>query len=523
MKIDVSDCQRGVIYYLHAYAIDNAGNKSAEKLYPFVVGNPMFAGVSVTTDITTDKESYIIGEDAYLNITAKASFYKTFAKGVVEIFDTGNNLVDTVESDYIAEITSYEDLTREFVWNVKNISAGDYVASIKWYDGSKLIASDTTQFAVKPDGDITDRVTTDKLTYTTAENIMVSDNIFNNTTNMYENNLELNIDIVNSEDEEVVTTLSATVSSIAGETSVYSDYLKAQDLGIGNYTAVSKLTSKGNLIASSSAQFSVIDFTELNQKYSGTLIVNDNTNKDKLFNYSVTNTGNQDGKALLVKVNVYSFEGELLGTIEKTTDINKGETVKFSELFNTEALKIGSYPVNLTITTNDGKEAVLANSGFEINMINQYTVTFVNDDGTVLDTQQVEYAGSATAPAQPSKPDDSQYTYEFVGWDTDFTRVTKDITVTAIYIPREIPTEPVTEPVTEIPTEPITQTVTDPTEATQKPTEPSTEKITSPATQSPTTATTDKSVVTTGANSTLFVLLLPLLGGFAVATILYGK
>lgn len=590
LKVDVTDCQRGTVYYLHIYAIDNAGNRSNEKLYPFVVGNPMFSGVSITTDITTDKKSYTIGENAYLDVTAKASFYKTFAKGVVEIYDTNNTLVDTVESDYIAEITSYEDLTNRFVWNVKSVSAGDYVASIKWYDGSKLLASDTANFTVEPDGDITDKVTTDKLQYTTAEDIKVSDNIFNNTTNTYENNLELDIDIINSADEKVITTISTKVSSVAGGTSTYSDYLKAQNLGIGNYTAVSRLKNKDDIITSSSAQFSVIDFTELNQKYSGIITVSDNSDKDKKFNYSVTNTGNQDGKDLLIKANVYSIEGELLGTIEKTTDINKGETVEFSELFNTEPLKIGSYPVSLTITTNDGKEAVLANSGFEINMINKYTVKFVNDDGTVLDTQSVEYGSSAKAPKAPTKAADKQYTYEFAGWDTDFTKITGDTTVTAKYTStvnkytvtfvnydgtvldkqsveygssakapkaptkaadkqytyefagwdtdftkiigdttvtakytaKELPTEPKVEP-TEAPTEPITQSVTDPTNATQKPTEAPTARVTSPATQAPTTFNTEKSVVTTGASGTLFTLLLPLLGGFVLSTILFGK
>ena len=65
--------------------------------------------------------------------------------------------------------------------------------------------------------------------------------------------------------------------------------------------------------------------------------------------------------------------------------------------------------------------------------VNSYTVTFVDYDGTVLDTQTVEYGKAATAPADPTRDGDAQYTYTFAGWDTDFSKITADTTVTATY------------------------------------------------------------------------------------------
>jgi len=58
----------------------------------------------------------------------------------------------------------------------------------------------------------------------------------------------------------------------------------------------------------------------------------------------------------------------------------------------------------------------------------KYTVTFVDYDGTILDTQIVYYGGSAIAPTEPSRVG-----YIFNGWDIDFTNVTSDLTVTATY------------------------------------------------------------------------------------------
>ena len=56
------------------------------------------------------------------------------------------------------------------------------------------------------------------------------------------------------------------------------------------------------------------------------------------------------------------------------------------------------------------------------------TVTFVDWDGTVLSTQVVADGNSATAPEVPEREG-----YTFTGWDVEFTSVTENITVTAQY------------------------------------------------------------------------------------------
>ena len=60
--------------------------------------------------------------------------------------------------------------------------------------------------------------------------------------------------------------------------------------------------------------------------------------------------------------------------------------------------------------------------------INTYTVTFKDWDNTVLKTQQVNYGGAASAPADPVRTG-----YTFTGWDKAFNNVTSNLTVTAQY------------------------------------------------------------------------------------------
>jgi len=59
-----------------------------------------------------------------------------------------------------------------------------------------------------------------------------------------------------------------------------------------------------------------------------------------------------------------------------------------------------------------------------------YMVQFANWDGTILKTQTVSHGGSASPPENPVAEG-----YVFMGWDGEFTNVTKDIKVTALFKP----------------------------------------------------------------------------------------
>ena len=69
---------------------------------------------------------------------------------------------------------------------------------------------------------------------------------------------------------------------------------------------------------------------------------------------------------------------------------------------------------------------------YEESQIVYHTVTFVDWDGTVLSVQQVEDGADAVAPERPSRAD-----YSFIGWDVDYTNVTEDLVVTALYEPNQ--------------------------------------------------------------------------------------
>ncbi|MBQ9743365.1 MAG: InlB B-repeat-containing protein, partial [Ruminococcus sp.] len=120
------------------------------------------------------------------------------------------------------------------------------------------------------------------------------------------------------------------------------------------------------------------------------------------------------------------------GTIEDTTTAtsSSGWTMSTSAGNCTLSASGGTYTFNFNTSTS--KLTVLYTPSVT-DPVKTYTVTFKDWDGTTLSTQTVTEGEAATAPTSPTRESDAQYTYTFQKWDTDFSNITADTTVTAVY------------------------------------------------------------------------------------------
>lgn len=118
-----------------------------------------------------------------------------------------------------------------------------------------------------------------------------------------------------------------------------------------------------------------------------------------------------------------------------TTPVWEGEsfTVAFAPFAGYEVEKV---EVDGTEVSADGTytiASVNADTTIEIFFkIKSYVVTFVDYDGTELKKETVEHGAQATAPANPVREH-----YVFLGWDTTFSDITTNVTIRATYKPAE--------------------------------------------------------------------------------------
>ena len=126
----------------------------------------------------------------------------------------------------------------------------------------------------------------------------------------------------------------------------------------------------------------------------------------------------------------------------------------FNRLLTIGGIDSSGYEVDLSVLTGIASVAVIgqydlykyqeawSDLTIEATTIKpQFKVTFVNHDGTVLDTQYIEQFESAIDPitreddpiSTPVKDSTIQYGYTFVGWDSELTNIVADRIITATY------------------------------------------------------------------------------------------
>ncbi|MBO6307224.1 MAG: hypothetical protein J6M55_06935, partial [Paludibacteraceae bacterium] len=109
------------------------------------------------------------------------------------------------------------------------------------------------------------------------------------------------------------------------------------------------------------------------------------------------------------------------GATPAHADINKENTAEYTYEF------AGWTPTILPVVSNISYQATFTATK------NSYTITFKDEDGSVISSANVEYGAMPVEPTAPTKPADSENTYTFAGWTPTIVAVTGDAEYTATF------------------------------------------------------------------------------------------
>ena len=147
-----------------------------------------------------------------------------------------------------------------------------------------------------------------------------------------------------------------------------------------------------------------------------------------------TNGFNED-TTLIGKFNINSYTYKFIvdGVVVKEETAVYNSLIEFPE----NPVKESTQEISYSFKEWDNEVTVLLkdevfNAVFE-SSTNKYTYKFVDEDGTVLKEETLEYGSAISYPANPEKESTKEYTYTFNGWDKDVTILTEDVTFTATY------------------------------------------------------------------------------------------
>lgn len=143
----------------------------------------------------------------------------------------------------------------------------------------------------------------------------------------------------------------------------------------------------------------------------------------------------------------------LNNSVAENTFIAKWEAKKFDVIYYVDGTVVHrvTYAYDAPVTQWEGyvpAEGLIFNgwSGIPATMpaknvevygtttVKTYTITWLNEAGSVIDTTTVEY-GKVPAHADPTKESDAQYSYKFSGWYPDIVAAKSEATYTASFTP----------------------------------------------------------------------------------------
>ncbi len=397
--------------YIHVFAIDKANNISEESIVEAAI-------LKLNAEVRTDRKQYMPGETVSVGSDTTVAPFGLVANGMLRIVDEFDHPTAVLREMPEQRLTASTAVNTEAEWKIPDTTFGRYKAVITWEKDGEVLAESETLFKVSGEQGVADTIASDKKTYSSGEPVNLSTKVFNNSSNLVENDLTLQILVRSKENGTDAAVFSREIASVNPQGSLeFADAIRGGTLQPGSYVAVASVMQDGAALVENSTNFTVV--SNVND-FSGTLGLK-LTDKTVNAAFAVTNTGSADASGAEITVEVFSADGTQVFTVTKQADIAADGTVQFDEPFSAADLEAGNYSGVLSVRY-DGKRSDLAYAGFTIDPVVTTTVITTTADTTV--TTVTEAAQTTTTVITTAA-------------ETTVTAVTENAQTTTTTIPRE--------------------------------------------------------------------------------------
>ncbi len=361
-------------YYLDA--IDGNGVKYATYQFNIDVVTDEVAP-AIRTVISTDKWQYLPDRNVDIKVSSK-NITNTEADftGKVEIVDSNGKVVDRIEDNIKMHWEANETKDLNFKWNTGKTIAGRYKVKITWTNGANEFSA-YCEFAVSPDGQVKNSVSTDKLSYYANERVNILETVTNTSKNAVISDLYVQTRIEDSKGQSIWSDETLLVELLPGNKTRISKNWMTEDTEPGNYNVRSSVyeTVYGEVyydaaVCSSVTAFEILpsDGTRLGLigkiEAAPKIIAPDGS---VVFSRTLSNTGNIDIDTVKREVIIKNpVTGNIVDTISDVVSLPLEKTISDSITWSKPLLKEGDYLVTYQVELTDGTVIVLGSTGFKV-------------------------------------------------------------------------------------------------------------------------------------------------------------
>lgn len=260
-------------YYLHVFAIDNANNISEEYVKEIYDNEDILLQTGINCSLESDKTQYEVGQTVTLTAASYTTGSSLNANADIVLENIDGTQISVIAEDINEQLTSDSIWSESFSLSTENLSAGSYIAVLKWRINNTVVAESKCLVNIVEHNNEIEFSGTITVSDYNEHNKQLNYSVTNNSDCTVKDAIV--IVYVDNEDGELVSVTEKKADFAAKETKSFDDSLSIEKLRGGNYKVILSVNYDNMETPLAESGFSIIEadkYTVTFKNYDGTVI-----------------------------------------------------------------------------------------------------------------------------------------------------------------------------------------------------------------------------------------------------------